>query len=266
MTTRHVTADSGTVAKNPKSLVWTLTELVNDLVAGFNELRTDHGTTKALDDELVADHATFKAVVDDLKTLANALRTFVADGMLAVATITVSGGDATKYKTTATCIYRIAGVYYSKAATDTLAMTTADTINLAGAATTAHWGAWLVSIGVDGTPHTTHATYTSGTDQDYATEAAAIAALPAPAASHTQIGYFTVQGLASVAWTATTSNFTVGGGAGNCTARTFYDLPTPATLPAAVTTSSPATLGTAAPATLTAAAVDDIELTEMGAP
>lgn len=215
----------------------------NDAAALANELRTDH--------------TTFKAVTDDLKTLANALRTYVSDGMLTIATLTVSGGDATKYKTTTTCAFRIGGIVYTKVATDTLAFTTADTINTAGAATTAHWGAWLNSIGVDGTPHTTHATYASGTDQNYATEAAAIAALPAAAASHVAIGYITVQGLASTAWTATTSNLTVGGGAGNCTARNFYDLPTPATLPAAVATSTPATI--------TAEAVDDFK-DEQGTP
>lgn len=166
---------------------------------------------------------------------ANGIRSYLADGTLTIGTVIPCPGDATKYKISTAIAFRIAGLTYVKAITDTIALTTADTVNTAGAATTAHWGAWRFEIGVDGLPHTVHATYTSGTDQDYATEAAAIAALPAaPTASHDHFAYVTVQGLASTAWTATTSNFTVGGGAGNCTARTFYDLPTPATLPAAL--------------------------------
>lgn len=184
------------------------------------------GTTLTLADAILE-----PADTTGLQTAVNGLRTYLADGMLAIGTITVSGGDATKFKTTTTAIYTIAGAAYSKAATDTLAFTTAGTINTAGAAGTAHWGAWLVQISSAGTI-TTKAVGGGTTDQDYATEALAIAALPAVTAANCAIGYITVQGLASVAWAATTSNLTVGGGAGNCTARTFYDLPAAKSLPA----------------------------------
>ncbi len=161
----------------------------------------------------------------------NSLRTYLADGMLQIGTLAISA-TAEKFKTTTTAIYTIGGAIYAKAATDELVFSAANTINTAGAATTAHWGVWLVEIGVDGNVHTKPGGGLA--DQDYATEALAIAALPSVTASHVQIGYITVQGLASTAWTATTSNLTAGAGAGNCTARTFYDLPAVKTLPAAI--------------------------------
>lgn len=163
----------------------------------------------------------------------NALRAFLADGMFQHGTITVSGVDATKFKTTTTVLATIAGVVYTKAAEDGIVFTTAGTINAAGADTTAHWGAWLVQMDTAGTV-TTKAVGGGTTDQDYATEALAIAALPAADSGKVQIGYITVQGLASTKWTATTSNLTVGVGAGNCTARNFYNLPAVKTLPAAI--------------------------------
>lgn len=165
----------------------------------------------------------------------NAIRAYLADGVLNIGTITVSAGDATKFKTTTIAAYTLAGVTYTKAATDALVFTTAGTINVAGAATTAHWGAWVVQINAAGSI-TTRAVGGGTTDQDYATEALAKAAAIAlgAAADNQQIGIITVQGLASTSWVAATSNLTVGGGAGNCTARNFYDLPAVKTLPAAI--------------------------------
>lgn len=163
----------------------------------------------------------------------NAIRDYLADGMLNHGTITVSAGDATKFKTTTIAAFTIAGVTYTKAATDALVFSTAGTINTAGAATTAHWGAWLVQIDAAGTI-STKAVGGGTTDQDYATEALAIAALPAVDAGNIQLGYITVQGLASTEWVAATGNLTVGGGAGNVTARSFYNLPAVKTLPAAL--------------------------------
>jgi len=165
----------------------------------------------------------------------NAIRAYLADGMLAIATITVSGVTAVKFKTTTTVIVTIGGVAYAKVATDNIVFTTAGTINTAGAATTAHWGGWLVQM--DATlAITTKAPGGGTTDQDYATEALAKAAALAlgPDAGNAGIGIITVQGLASTSWVAATSNLTVGGGAGNCTARSFYNIPDVKTLPAAL--------------------------------
>lgn len=180
---------------------------------------------------VAADQITAAQLAVAMRTWLNAIRTYLADGLLQIGTITVSGGDDTKFKTTTEAIYTIAGLPYTKAATDNLVFSAADTINTGGAAS-ALWGAWLVEIGVDGAVHTKPAGGLA--DQVYANEAAAIAALPSATVSHVQVGYFTVQGLVSTAWTANASNFTVGVGAGNCTARNFYDLPGAKTLPAAL--------------------------------
>lgn len=273
MATRTVTESVANVTKKPKSALFTVAELTNDLVALGNELRTDHATTKVtvdqletLAEELGTDHATFKTVVDDLKTLANNLRTYVADGMKSIATIVISGADAAQFKTTTTCVYKINGVYYTKAATDSLTFSAANTINT-GAAATAFWGAWLVEIGVDGNIHTKPSGVLA--DQVYANEAAAIAALPAETASHVAIGYITVSNTSGAAFTANTTHLHTAGG--DTAAVNFYDLPTPPSLPAAVSSSSPATLAatttiTSGPATLSAAAVDDIAFRALGAP
>lgn len=162
-------------------------------------------------------------------TMINGLRTWLADGMAAIATITVSAVTAVKFKTTTTAIYSILGLFYSKAATDELVFTANDTINNAAGAGTL-WGIWLVQIDAAGTISTKPA----AADMTYANEAAAIAALPAVDASNVQIGYLTVQALEATDWVANTDNLTVGGGAGNCTARSFYDLPAAKSLPAAL--------------------------------
>lgn len=157
----------------------------------------------------------------------NAIRTYLADGMLAIGTITVSAGDATDFKTTTVAIYTIGGAAYTKAATDTLSFSAADTINTAAGAGTL-WGIWLVQIDAAGTI----STKPGAVDMTYADEATAIAALPAVDADNVQLGYITVQALEATDWVANTDNLTVGGGVGNCTARSFYDLPAAKTLPA----------------------------------
>ena len=230
---------------------------LEEIVTLANELRTDHATFKAAQDstetlieELHDDHASFKAVVDDLKTLANGLRLYVADQMLAIGTLAISA-TAEKFKTTTTAIYRIGGTHYTKAATDNLAFSAAYTVNT-GAAAGQFWGAFLVQINAAGTV----STKAVAADQVYASEAAAIAALPAADASNVRIGYITVQTKDTDAWVANTDDLTAGS---DCAAANFYDLPAPATLPSAVATSAPATLTAAkpssAPATITAAAI-----------
>ena len=171
------------------------------------------------------------AQIATTRTFVNALRTYVSDGMLTISTITVSGAPATSFKTTTNSQYRVGGVYYLKAPEDPIAFSAANTINV-GAAVGSFWGGWLVEVGTDGTVHTKP----SGglVDQVYADEAAAIAALPAVTAAHIALGYITVEANANVAFTCNGSNLTVAGGAGNCQARSFYDLPAPATLPAAL--------------------------------
>lgn len=161
-------------------------------------------------------------------TMINGLRTYLADGMLQIGTLTISA-TAEKFKTTTEAIYTIAGLPYTYPATDDLVFSAANTINTAAGAGTL-WGIWLVQINAAGTVSTKPA----AADMTYATEAAAIAALPAVDASNVQLGYITVQALEATDWVANTDNLTVGVGAGNCTARSFYDLPAAKSLPAAL--------------------------------
>lgn len=168
----------------------------------------------------------------DVQAMINGLRTYLANGMKTIGTIIVSA-DATKFKTTTILSYVISGVSYVKAITDNLAFAAANAANTVGATgtATAVWGVWLIEINAAGT---VLAKPGAGAPQVYTTEALAIAALPTVTAGSCQIGYITVQNLINVGWVGTTSNLTVGAGAGNCTARSFYDLPVVASLPSAL--------------------------------
>ncbi|MFA6315614.1 MAG: hypothetical protein WC648_04595 [Candidatus Paceibacterota bacterium] len=173
------------------------------------------------------------SIAGTAKTMINGLRTWLADGLLQIGTLLISA-TAEKFKTTTELIYTIAGLPYTKTATDDLVFSAANTINTAAAAGTNHWGAWIVEIGVDGTFHTKPAAFTTAADMDYTDEASAIAALPAVTASHVQVGYITVQSLDTTDWVANTDNLTEGLAAGNCTSGNFYDLPGAKSLPAAL--------------------------------
>lgn len=200
---------------------------------------SEHIAAGAIDPEHFAALSVETAAINNLAVTAgklaaavtsmiNGLRTYLADGMLAIGTLTISAA-AEKFKTTTSAIYTIAGLAYTKAATDNLVFSAADTINTGAAAGTL-WGIWLVQIDAAGAI----STKPGAADMTYANEAAAIAALPAVDASNVQLGYITVQALEATDWVANTDNLTVGGGAGNCTARSFYDLPAAKSLPAAL--------------------------------
>ncbi len=177
-----------------------------------------------------ADKIDLAMLGSDTDTWLNAIRSYLVDGMNSIATLVISAA-AEKFKTTTTTIFRVAGVHYTKVATDNLVFSGTSTINTAGAGGTTHWGVFLVQINAAKAVTTKPGTYTSGSDQDYASEAAAIATLPAVDASNVQLGYITIQGKASTAWTEATSDMTP---SGDCETSTFYDLPLPATLPAAL--------------------------------
>jgi hypothetical protein len=139
------------------------------------------------------------------------------DELLQIGTLAVSAGDATKFKTTTVVIFTEGGIQRSLAATDNLAFADAYTINT-GAATGDFWGAFLVeATGVDTPVITAKA---SAADQVYASEAAAIAALPAVTAGSKRIGYITVQANTDTDWVAQTDDLTA---ASDCQAVNFYD-------------------------------------------
>lgn len=165
------------------------------------------------------------AQMNVLVSTINSLRSYVADGMLQIGTLAISAVPE-KFKTTTETIYRIGGLPYTKVATDNLVFSAADTINT-GAAAGDYWGVWLVQVDAAGTV----STKSPAADQVYASEAAAIAALPTVDANNIQLGYITVEANNGTDWVANTDDMTP---ASDCQAANFYDLPAPATLPAAI--------------------------------
>ena len=122
MATRTCTDDSGSVTKNPKSLVWTITELVNDLVAGFNELRTDHATSVTSVDSLVTlatelrtDHATaitWSTEVDADEDVMNDILDFWNQDGVIGGSFTIAVAAAVTLAGTGHIEYKIGGVKY----------------------------------------------------------------------------------------------------------------------------------------------------------
>jgi len=219
---------------------------INNIVTDLETIRTTGASGTTLLEELHDDHATFKTVVDDLKTLANALRTLLNNGVLVQGTLLISATPE-DFKTTTTAYFRIANAQYSKAATDSLSFSAADTINT-GAAVGSFWGIWLVQIDAAGTI----STKSPAADQVYVSEAAAIAALPAVDAGNVALGYITVNANDDVAWIANTDDLTP---TSDCADANFTDA-TVLALPAAVTSSAPATLTATKPVATDVEAAD----------
>ena len=187
--------------------------------------------------ELKADHDADNNVIDDVIALANGLRTYLADGLLAIGTLAVTA-PTHQYKTTTTAIYTISGVAYAKVAEDTLTFTAADTINVTPNAGD-FWGAWLVQTTGAGVI----STKSVGADQNYASEAEAIAALPAADALNVAVGYITVEANNGASWTANTDDLVA---ASDCQAVSFVDS-TVKTVPSAVVSAPAADLTAANP-------------------
>lgn len=303
MATRTVAQSTANANRTPKSLAYTLAELVNDAVALANELRTDHATQKVTTDqietlveelgadhatfktaadgvetlieELSADHATFKTAVDSLKTLAdelkadfNLLRTGLLNGTRQAAGL-AEGTNANTIQFANALSFSIAGQLYLKAITNNIAMTAAAQQAIST------FCLYLVTMSTAGA-----VTITKGTELGTDT-----AVLPARPANEAVVAAFKVATDGATTFTSGTTDL----GAAGITA-TYYDLmyptsgaeaPTaiaaadasaaPATLTAPNPASAPATLAastaiTSGPATLSAAAVDDISFRESGAP
>lgn len=212
----------------------------------LRELHDDHATQKTLNDELIADHAIVKTALDLIKAAAG-------DGLLQIATLAISAGDATDFKTTTIAYWRRLGIQFTKAATDTLSFTNADTINTA-AGVGSFWGIWLVQISDTGTI----TTKSPAADQVYASEAAAIAALPAADAGNVGLGYIIINANDDSAWTANTDDMT---DASDVATAEFVDA---SVLSLASALVSLATLAATAPATLTADKPEVTDVDEAG--
>lgn len=225
-------------------------DLVNALKSTqtlVNELAADHDADNATVAELVVDHDADNNVMDDLKTAVNGLRTYLNDGMLAHGTLLISGTLPEDFKTTTTVIFTLSGVAYAKVAEDDLDFSAAYTVNTGAAAGTL-WGAFLVQTTSAGVI----STKAVGADQAYASEAAAIAALPSADALNVAIGYITVNANEADAWVANTDDLTP---TSDLLDANFYNIAVKA-IPSAVSSSPAANLtATASAADLTADAV-----------
>lgn len=143
-----------------------------------------------------------------------AIRNALADGVLQHGTLAIDAVPE-KFKTTTTLYWRRNGIQFTKAATTALVFASAYTINTAAAAGI-KWGVFLVQITDSGTI----TTKAPAANQSYATEALAIAALPAVDTGNTRIGYITVAALTGADWVATTDDMTP---ASDCEDAKFYD-------------------------------------------
>lgn len=153
-----------------------------------------------------------------------------------IGTLAVSA-TAEKFKTTTTATFVIAGATLTKAATDLLVFSAADTINV-GTAVGDYWGAWLVQINAAGTI----STKSVSADQAYASEVLAIAALPDPDSGNVALGYITVQANTDSSWTANTDDLTA---ASDCQDVNFVDTSCTVSYSAVDSESATAHIGTA---------------------
>lgn len=193
---------------------------------------------KDLINELQDDHATYKTVVTDNKVLLNQIRQLQLYGVLGNPGFAISTNFDVKNAT---------AVYYTNGGTlKTLAANTNFDTGTAKTITGSLFGAAVLTVNSSGTGVVTFA---SGAG--YASEALAIAALAAPAATDTVLGYVTIQAHAS-GFTAGTDALTTGTGGNVATATTYYNSINPNTLMlgAAVSSSSPATLSNSTAITL----------------
>lgn len=138
------------------------------------------------------------------------------DTLLQIGTLAISATPE-DFKTTTILLFLEDGIQRELAATDNLAFASGYTINVTPD-TGDFWGAFLVEATGVATPVIT--AKANGADQAYASEALAIAALPAVTAGSVAIGYITVQANTDVAWTANTDDMTP---ASDCQAANFVD-------------------------------------------
>ena len=129
-----------------------------------------------------------------------------ADHLKEIGTIQVSATPE-KFKTTTTAYYQIARNRRTKTATDDLTFSQNYTIN-AAEDSGQFWGAFLIQIDTDGNISTKAVSL----DQAYATEAAAVAALPAPDSGNVVLGWIALRTNIDAKWTANSDDMDDGGG------------------------------------------------------
>jgi hypothetical protein len=196
------------------------------------------GNLRDVVNELITDHALFKTQVAADVASINLLRTSLYNrpmgnpGFAIDTNFDVKNANAISYTNN--------GTLKSLAANTSFDTGTSQVI-----ATSGKWSAALLSVSNAGA-----ATVTWSATLNAATEAAAIAALPALPANHTPLGYITVQSHASNTWIAGTSALTTGTGGNVAQATNYYNLIDPLSAVAAATDASPASLTNTTPITL----------------
>lgn len=204
---------------------------VGDLVKYMENVRD-------LVNELQTDHATFRTVCGDMKALLNQLRALnlympLGNPGFAINTnFDVKNANAISYLNGGTLKTLGANTNFDTGTSKTI--------------TASKYGAAVLTVNSSGTGVVTWAT-----GAGYDSEALAIAALAAPSATDTVLGYVTVQAHAS-GFTAGTDALTTGTGGNVATATTYYNAINPNTLmvAAAVSSSAPASLSNSTALTL----------------
>src|SRR3990172_5387394 len=215
-----------------------LGDKVDALITAVREIIDDHATTKTTVDaartailELILDHATFKTAADEVDTLIEELAvdhatfiTVVADvkalvnQLRAVALSQIHGNPDFVRNANFDTANNLA-IYYTNAGTmKTLAANTNFDTGTAQVITANKWSAALLSISAAGA-----GVVTWSATLDAATEAAAIAALPALPAGNTPAGYVTVLTGSGVTWTAGTEALHGGTGGTPATTTNYYN-------------------------------------------
>lgn len=139
----------------------------------------------------------FEAHDNDLYGEADLLISVVPNGILSTPLLAIDAVPE-KFKTTNAITAHIAGVLVTKVATPAIVFSAAYVITGAN-----KWGAFRVQMNAAGTIST------KGAASAYATEALAIAALPAVDAGNVSLGYIAVQAKGAT-WTANTDDMTDG--------------------------------------------------------
>jgi hypothetical protein len=186
---------------------------MDGLAALWQVIRADMADIAGVINEIAADHAVMKALVDEMKTVVNA-KYGVSIGTAYCKTAPVLSTTAAGVTMTYTAFqYTINGIdYYSAGATNKAFTATNHDVT-----TGSKWGSFKVSIATNGT-----VTLTMSASPDYASEALAIAAVPATPAGECSMGYLTVQSTSGAKWDATTDALFGGTGGTPAAATNFY--------------------------------------------
>lgn len=163
--------------------------------------------------ELQAAHATNRTLMADNKALLNALRTQIFNRAMGSPGLVIGSGATTSYRHGTDSAYLAGGIFGAMGAAADHAFTSAHVI------TQNLWGVFLITLSAGGTWKTTVPSAT----QAYASEAAAIAAMPAPPADEAIIGYITIRARSTVNFTANTTNLTADNGVGNSQTVNYYN-------------------------------------------